>query len=383
MHVAGLNTLSTRASVIARQTSVLFQNPDRQICQQSVLEEVAFGLVVQGVSRETAHTRARQMIARFGLPEDAEPFALSRGQRQIVALASALACEPKLLVLDEPTSGLDYRECMTVMEAVDELRRSGCAVLMVRHDMEVVSDFATRVIVMAGGRILSDGAPFAAFASSSFAVLIAILAIDLAIGFAGGIGSRALSLLRGLVVAGAFLFVLQVLFIRSGEALMPHVPVLSLATDQGVVTAGLVVLRLIDAALPLALMLSVTRLGGLANACVEVLHLPYRYAFTFTTALRFVPVFANEMSAIMEAQTARGVEFDTRNPFKKIRLMLPLCAPLLISSVARADACALAAEQRGFYLRTRESSFKLYPFAACDVSALALGVAIMVTGIAL
>lgn len=165
VHVAGLNTLSTRASVIARQTSVLFQNPDRQICQQSVLEEVAFGLVVQGVSRETAHMRARQMIARFGLPEDAEPFALSRGQRQIVALASALACEPKLLVLDEPTSGLDYRECMTMMEAVDELRRSGCAVLMVCHDMEVVSDFATRVIVMAGGRILSDGAPFAAFAN--------------------------------------------------------------------------------------------------------------------------------------------------------------------------------------------------------------------------
>ena len=348
-----------------------------------MLEEVAFSLVMQGVSRETAHTRARQMIARFGLPEDAEPFALSRGQRQIVALASALACEPKLLVLDEPTSGLDYRECMTVMEAVDELRRSGCAVLMVRHDMEVVSDFATCVIVMAGGRILSDGAPFAAFASSSFAVLIAILAIDLAIGFAGGIGSRALSLLRGLVVAGAFLFVLQVLFIRSGEALMPHVPVLSLATDQGVVTAGLVVLRLIDAALPLALMLSITRLGDLANACVEVLHLPYRYAFTFTTALRFVPVFANEMSAIMEAQTARGVEFDTRNPFKKIRLMLPLCAPLLISSVARADACALAAEQRGFYLRTCESSFKRYPFAAYDAAALAFGVAIMVAGIAL
>lgn len=75
----------------------------------------------------------------------------------------------------------------------------------------------------------------------------------------------------------------------------------------------------------------------------------------------------------MEAQTARGVEFDTRNPFKKMRLMLPLCAPLLISSVGRADATALAAEQRGFYLRTRESAVRRYPFEARDFAVLALG----------
>ena len=60
---------------------------------------------------------------------------------------------------------------------------------------------------------------------------------------------------------------------------------------------------------------------------MEKLHIPYRYAFTFSTALRFVPVFSQEMNAIMEAQTARGVEYDTRNPFKKLKLMLPLCVP--------------------------------------------------------
>ena len=105
----------------------------------------------------------------------------------------------------------------------------------------------------------------------------------------------------------------------------------------------------------------VTKLNDLANACVEVLHVPYRYAFTFTTALRFVPVFGQEMNAIMEAQTARGVEYDTKNPIKKLKLMLPLCVPLLISSVGKTDATALAAEQRGFYLRTRASSYKRYP----------------------
>ena len=91
-------------------------------------------------------------------------------------------------------------------------------------------------------------------------------------------------------------------------------------------------------------MLAVTKLNDLANACVEVLHIPYKYAFTFTTALRFVPVFTQEMNAIMEAQTARGVQFDTRNPFKKMSLMLPVCIPLLVTSVGKTDATALAAE---------------------------------------
>ena len=111
-----------------------------------------------------------------------------------------------------------------------------------------------------------------------------------------------------------------------------------------------------------------------------MLHVPYTYAFTFTTALRFVPVFTQEMNAIMEAQTARGVEFDTKNPFKKMTLMLPVCIPLLVTSVGKTDAIALAAEQRGFYLRTRESSYKRYPLRALDAAALACCVAIVALG---
>ena len=78
--------------------------------------------------------------------------------------------------------------------------------------------------------------------------------------------------------------------------------------------------------------------------------------------MRFVPIFAYEMSQITEAQMARGVEFDTKNPFKKIKLMMPLIVPLLVLSVRKADSCALAAEERGFYLRTRKSSYKKYTF---------------------
>ena len=84
----------------------------------------------------------------------------------------------------------------------------------------------------------------------------------------------------------------------------------------------------------------------------------------------------------MEAQTARGVEYDTKNPLKKLRLMLPLCVPLLLSSVSKTDATALAAEQRGFYLRTRESSYRRYPYVARDYAAFALCVALIALGVA-
>ena len=79
-----------------------------------------------------------------------------RGQRQLLALGCVLILDPKLIILDEPTSGLDYLECMTIMQQVKAMTHTGCAVLMVCHDMEVVSDFADRLLVMAHGCVLKD-----------------------------------------------------------------------------------------------------------------------------------------------------------------------------------------------------------------------------------
>ncbi len=165
--VAGLDTRTVRVSQIARHAATLFQNPDHQICRDTVLDEVAFGLELAGVEAAEARRRALPVIERFGLPGDEAPFSLSRGQRQMVALASVVVLEPELIILDEPTSGLDYRECMTVMETVRDMARAGCAVIMVCHDMEVVSDFAERIAVMADGEILSVGPASALFADEA------------------------------------------------------------------------------------------------------------------------------------------------------------------------------------------------------------------------
>lgn len=221
---------------------------------------------------------------------------------------------------------------------------------------------------------LASGIIIATFLAASYPALVGLFVITLALGAYAGVFSRLASLLKVLLPLAAIMLVLQMIFVQGGERLVGFV------TSEGLVTGSKACLRLLGVALPLVLVLTVTKLTDLANACVEILHVPYRYAFAFTTALRFVPLFGQEMNAIMEAQTARGVEYDTKNPIKKLQLMLPLCIPLLISSVGKTDATALAAEQRGFYLRTRESSYKRYPLQALDFAAIAVAAALIVAG---
>ncbi len=91
----------------------------------------------------------------------------------------------------------------------------------------------------------------------------------------------------------------------------------------------------------------------------------------------------DEMSGIMAAQTARGVEFDTGGFFKKMRLILPLCVPLLIISVRKIDGSAVSAEVRGFNLRTRDSGYKTYPIRTPDVLTMTFCAAIVAAGILL
>lgn len=167
VRIAGLDTRTTPVSVLASHAATLFQNPDRQLCRNTVVEEISFGLELQGAPADAARERARHVAATFGLPENASPFNLSRGQRQMVALASVVALEPELIILDEPTSGLDYRECMTVMETVRQRALDGAAVVMVCHGMEVVSDFADTLAVMAEGRLIEVGPSREVFANDA------------------------------------------------------------------------------------------------------------------------------------------------------------------------------------------------------------------------
>ena len=156
--VNGIDTKKAKNSVLAKNTGFLFQNPDRQLCTYTVRDEIAFGQkALKTGTDEEISKRTEKIIERFGFNPDEAPFSLSRGQRQRLALASIIAVEPKVMILDEPTTGLDYKECMEIMSAVKELNKNGTTVIMVCHDMELVLDFARRMIVLANGKIEADG----------------------------------------------------------------------------------------------------------------------------------------------------------------------------------------------------------------------------------
>ena len=151
------NTKKEKVSNLAKHIGFLFQNPDRQICCGTVREEIAFSLRNNKVPEAEIKTRVENTIKEFGFNPDTEPFNMSRGQRQRLCLACLIALNPEILILDEPTTGLDYRECMEVMEKIRQLNENGTTVIMVCHDMEVVLDFAKKIIVMNRGEILGEG----------------------------------------------------------------------------------------------------------------------------------------------------------------------------------------------------------------------------------
>ena len=159
--IDGAPTTQLRTSQLAAKVGFLFQNPDRQICCSTVREELLFGFRAQGRADAEAEVKVDAMIERFGFDGDAEPFLLNRGTRQLLALASIIVMEPPVVVLDEPTTGLDFRECAKVMDVIAELNARGTTVIMVCHDMEVVADYAKRVIAMTAGQVIADGETFA------------------------------------------------------------------------------------------------------------------------------------------------------------------------------------------------------------------------------
>jgi len=158
--VDGVPTTELRTSDLARRVGFLFQNPDRQICCKTVREELEFGFRAQDALTDEARARVDATIERFGFDANAEPYLLNRGTRQLLALASIIVMEPDTIILDEPTTGLDFHECEKVMGAIADLHTRGKTIVMVCHDMEVVADYAERVIVMTAGEVVASGPTF-------------------------------------------------------------------------------------------------------------------------------------------------------------------------------------------------------------------------------
>ena len=165
--IDGVPTTELKTSDLAQRVGFLFQNPDSQICCNTVREELLFGFKALGKLDADAERRVDDIVREFGFAPDDDPFLLNRGTRQLLALASIVVLGMPVVVLDEPTTGLDYRECCEVMDVISGLNAAGTTVIMVCHDMEVVADYAKRVIVMNDGRVVDDGPTFEALRNAA------------------------------------------------------------------------------------------------------------------------------------------------------------------------------------------------------------------------
>ena len=219
------------------------------------------------------------------------------------------------------------------------------------------------------------------FCTGNLVFLCCMLALGIAMAASCGMMKQVLGLMKAVFVFSLILAILLVFTTPQGEMLV-ELPWGYIGTGS-LLAAATTIVRLEAAAIPLFLTFYVTKISDLSNSVVKVLHVPYKYAFTFASTVHFIPVFMNDMKGIMEAQTARGIEFDVGGIVNKVRLMVPLCVPLLVSSVRKTNSAAIAAEVRGFNLRTRESGYKQYPFSGADFVVLALAVGLLAAAICL
>ncbi|MEK4631947.1 ABC transporter ATP-binding protein [Bacillus velezensis] len=162
---------------LRRLIGYVFQNPEHQFVTDSVIQELMFGFE----SSRPAKEKALQLLTRFGLRRHASqhPFSLSQGQKRRLSVATMLMHNVNVLMLDEPTFGQDAKTARECMQMLREIQKEGTAVLMVTHDMELVSDYADTILVLCGTKLVFRGTPDALFSDNTRIAEQAHLALPL------------------------------------------------------------------------------------------------------------------------------------------------------------------------------------------------------------
>ena len=150
---------------LRQNVGIVFQNPDDQLFAPTVMEDVAFGPMNMGLSREEVEKRVKDALKRVGMEgfEKKPPHHLSGGQKKRVAIAGILAMDPKIMVLDEPTSGLDPKGASQIMRLLYDLNEDGMTIIISTHDVDLVPLYASTVYIISHGNIIKEGNPQTVF----------------------------------------------------------------------------------------------------------------------------------------------------------------------------------------------------------------------------
>jgi len=159
VRVFGMDTKKTPTSTLAKYVGYVFQSPEAQIFAATIGEELSFGLKNLGFPKEEIDERVSWALRAVDLnkPRDASPHFLSFGEKHRLAIATVLAMRPRIIVLDEPFPGLDYGRCLQLLSVCRKLNEEGHTIILIAHDLHLISHFAKRAVILIAGQIVADG----------------------------------------------------------------------------------------------------------------------------------------------------------------------------------------------------------------------------------
>jgi len=159
LKVFGMNTKEVSVEDLAQKVALVYQNPDHQLFCQTVFEECAYELKLsENFSNKEIEQRVLEVLKVMNLTKlsNEQPFGMGRGLRQRLAVATALVKQPEIIIVDEPTTGQDASQAHSIMRILAELNKKGKTIIVITHDMNLVSTYIPRSIVLNQGTTLID-----------------------------------------------------------------------------------------------------------------------------------------------------------------------------------------------------------------------------------
>lgn len=399
--------LDTLGAAKWKEAGIVFQNPEWQFVTDNVEDEIRYSFKKSSLGRAEKDARVRETLERFGLWEQRakNPFTLSWGEKRRLSVAALLVGRQRLLLLDEPTFGQDTQNGEELARLMELLSREGVAILMVTHDMDLVSRYCSRAALLCEGKIVFDGTPEEAVKRMKFAPQsVEKSSVPQPLVPADG------GLLYGLnpVSKICMLFMLAVPATFSASIWYPLGLLILLAT-AGRVFAGLSPLRLaaslraiaagslclcvflvfsrtmargffLQSDLVQAVSLALRMLGfayaallftrttdpvSLTLSLIQRWRLPCQAGYAFLVAWRFVPAFAEEFRRIRIAREVRGIHSGGGVLGAMIRSPGYLI-PLLIHAIRQGERAAISMDARAFCITPDRTYYKTVPYGKKD-----------------
>lgn len=149
--------------ILRRKLGIVFQFPEMQLFEQTIEKDIFFGLKQYKLTYDEKYKRAKEALELLGLDferiKDKSPLTLSGGEKRKIAVAGILVCKPKYLIFDEPIAGLDCNSRDSFMKLLLALKQNGTTIIIISHNTDYLAEYADRILVMDGGKIILEDKP--------------------------------------------------------------------------------------------------------------------------------------------------------------------------------------------------------------------------------